>query len=115
MPSRNTHHLTWVSLTLDVEVSLHSCSNKTQPLLLTLDEGYLLAAAPPDLELGVAPLSPPVPEQPPLLGCNVARPGCRAWPQTWGSSSWPILSTAFKLSCCVAISLRLKDKNILCD
>ena len=37
-----------------------------QPLLLILDEGYLLTAAPPDLERGVAPLSPPV--QPLLLG-----------------------------------------------
>ena len=42
-------------------VSLHGCSCKAQPLLLTLDEGYLLSAAPPDLERGVAPLSPPVP------------------------------------------------------
>ena len=42
-------------------VSLHGCSSKAQSLLLTLDEGYLLTAAPPDLELGVAPLSPPVP------------------------------------------------------
>ena len=42
--SRNTYHLTWVSL--------------------TLDEGYLLTAAPPDLERGVAPLGPPVPAQP---------------------------------------------------
>ena len=42
-------------------VSLHSCSSKVQPLLLTLDEGYLLTAAPPDLEHGVAPLSPPAP------------------------------------------------------
>ena len=41
MSSCNTHHLTWVSL--------------------TLDEGYLLKVAPPDLESGVAPLSPPVP------------------------------------------------------
>ena len=39
-----------------------------QPLLLTLDEGYLLTATPPDLERGVAPLSPPTPMQPPLLG-----------------------------------------------
>ena len=31
-------------------VSLHSCSSKVQLLLLTLDEGYLLTAAPPDLE-----------------------------------------------------------------
>ena len=43
-----------------------------KPLFLTLDEGYLLTAAPPDLERGVAPLGPPVPVQPPLLGCGVA-------------------------------------------
>ena len=36
MPSRNTYHLTWVSLTLDV--------------------GYLFMASPPDLEHEVAPL-----------------------------------------------------------
>ena len=42
-------------------VSLHGCSSTAQLLLLTLDEGYLLTAAPPDLELGVAPLSPPAP------------------------------------------------------
>ena len=29
-------------------VSLHSCSSKVQPLLHTLDEGYLLTATPPD-------------------------------------------------------------------
>ena len=49
--SHNTYHLTWVSLTLDV--------------------GYLLTAAPPDLECGVAPLGPPEPAQLPLLGCGV--------------------------------------------
>ena len=37
-------------------VSLHSCSSKAQPLLLTLDEGYLLTAALPDLQHGIAPL-----------------------------------------------------------
>ena len=42
-------------------VSLHGCSSKVQPLLLTLHEEYLLTAAPPDLERGVAPLSPPGP------------------------------------------------------
>ena len=42
-------------------VSLHGCSSKALPLLLTLEEGYLLMAAPPDLEHGVAPLSPPAP------------------------------------------------------
>ena len=53
-------------------VSLHGCSSKAQPLLLTLDEGYLLTAAPPDLECGVASLGPPAPAQPPLLGHGVA-------------------------------------------
>ena len=63
--SRNSYRLTWVSLTLDVGyLSLHGCSSKAQPLLLTLDEGYLLTATPPDLERGVAPLGPPVPMQP---------------------------------------------------
>ena len=49
-------------------VSLHGCSREEQPLLLTLDEGYLLTAIPPDLEHGVAPLSPSATMQPPLLG-----------------------------------------------
>ena len=34
-------------------VSLHSCSSKAQPLLPTLDEGYLLTAAVPDLQRGI--------------------------------------------------------------
>ena len=42
-------------------VSLHGCSSKAQPLLLTLDEGYLLTAAVPDLQHGVAPPGPPEP------------------------------------------------------
>ena len=49
-------------------VSLHGRSSKAQPLLLTLDEGYLLMAAPPELERGVAPPGLPAPAQPPLLG-----------------------------------------------
>ena len=53
-------------------VYLHGCSRKAQPLLLTLDKGYLLTAAPSDLECGIAPLGPPAPEQPPLLGGGVA-------------------------------------------
>ena len=58
-------------------VSLHGCSSKAQPLLLTLDEGYLLTAALPDLQQGMAPLGPPAPVQPLLLGCGVAPPGYR--------------------------------------
>ena len=42
-------------------VSLHGCSSKVQPLLLTLDEGYLLTTALPDLQRGIAPLGPPAP------------------------------------------------------
>ena len=45
---------------------------QVQLLLLTLDEGYLLTAAPPDLECGVAPLGPPAPAQPLVLGRGVA-------------------------------------------
>ena len=48
-------------------ISLHGYSSKAQPLLLTLDEGYLLTTALPDLQRGIAPLGPPVPAQPPLL------------------------------------------------
>ena len=57
-------------------VPLYSCSGKAQLPLLTLDEEYLLMAVPPDLECGGAPLSLPVPEQPPLLGFGVAPLGC---------------------------------------
>ena len=82
-------------------VSLHGCSSKVQPLLLTLDEGYLLTATPPDLERGIAPLGPPAPTQPALLdvglllsaaapdlGCGLAPPGRCPWSQAGGSSSW---------------------------
>ena len=85
-------------------VSLFGYSSKVQPLLLTVDEGYLLTAAPPDLERGIAPLGPPVPSQPSLLGLGfllsaaapglgrgVAPPGRYPWPQMWGSYSWPVL------------------------
>ena len=74
-------------------VSLHSCSSKAQPLLLTLDEWYLLTAALPDLQRGIDPLGPPAPTQPLLLGHGVGPPGCHPWPRTWevwGSSSWPL-------------------------
>ena len=52
-------------------ISLHGCSSKAQLLLLTLDEEYVLTAVPPDLERGVAPLGPPAPVQPLLLGRGV--------------------------------------------
>ena len=54
-------------------VSLHVCSSKAQPLLLTLDKGCHLMAAPPELERGVASLSPPAPAQPEHLGTIPSR------------------------------------------
>ena len=51
-------------------VTLHSCSSKAQPLLLTLDKGYLLTATVPDLQRGIAPLGLPV----------------QQWPQDWKRS-----------------------------
>ena len=87
MPSCNTYHLTWVSLTLSVGYLFMAApakcspySSKVQPLLLTLDAGYLLTAALPDLQRGMASLGPPAPMQPLLLGCGVAPPGHRPWP-----------------------------------
>ena len=59
-------------------VSLHSCSSKVQLLLVTLNEGYLLTTASPDLERGRAPLGPPVPMQPLLLG---------GWNSSWAISN----------------------------
>ena len=43
---------------LGLGVSLHGCSSKAEPLLLTLDEGYLLTATLPDLQRGIDPLGP---------------------------------------------------------
>ena len=76
MPSCNAYRYLGFSY-VGRGVSLQGCSNKAQLLLLTLDEGYLLTAAPPDLERGIAPLGPPAPAQPPLLGRGVAPPGRR--------------------------------------
>ena len=55
-------------------VSLHGCSSKVQPLLLTLDEGYLLTATLPDLQLGIAPLGPPAPRSQGSLNVGLVLP-----------------------------------------
>ena len=97
-------------------VSLHSCSSKAQPLLLTLDEGYLLTATFPDLQSGIASLGPPVPAQPlllrllfpaaspglgrgwllpaaaPGLGLGVAPQGHHPWPRAQGGFYQPPLT-----------------------
>ena len=98
--------------------SLHCCSSKAQPLLLTLDEVYLLTAGVPDLQRRIAPLDPPVPAQPPLLrlllpavgpglrllpaaapglGLGVAPQGHCPWPQARGGFSRPLLT--FDVGC----------------
>ena len=58
-------------------VSLHGCSSKAQPVLLTLDEGYLLTAALPDLQCRIALLDPPASAS--LIG--------RSGPQRWTINS----------------------------
>ena len=68
-------------------ICLHGHPSKAQPLLLNLDEGYLLFAAPPDLERGIAPVGLPVPVQPLLRGHGVAPPSLRPWP--WHGVSPP--------------------------
>ena len=55
-------------------VSLHGCSSKAQPMLLTLDEGYLLTTAPPDLQRGID---------------SSSRPSCACAATAWGWSSRP--------------------------
>ena len=77
-------------------ISLHGCSSKVQLLLLTLDDGYLLTTTIPDLQCGLAPLGPPVPMQPLLLGLGVGPSGCLPWPWAWwrgvappGRRPWP--------------------------
>ena len=74
---------------LECGVSLHGCSSKAQLLLLTLDEGYLLTTAHPDLQRGKAPLGPPVPTKPLLLGHGVGPPGRRPWPWVLGRGVAP--------------------------
>ena len=91
-------------------VSLHGCSSKAQPLLLTFDEGYLLTAAIPDLQCGIAPLGSPVPAQPPLLGLLLlaagpglghglllpaATPGLVLGVAPQGHCPWPLAQGAF--------------------
>ena len=90
-------------------VSIHGCSSKTQPLLLTLDDRYLLTTALPDLQRGIAPLGPPVPEQPWLLGRGVGPPGHRPWPRAWGCSSW---ATIISFSKSVTVYLFCKQPDL---
>ena len=88
MPSCNTYRLTWVSLTLGM--------------------GYLLTAALPDLQRGIAPLGPPAPAQPGLLGRRVAPPTRHPWPRGWGLGYF-LLATAPDLGRWVSLLSRAPD------
>ena len=77
MPSRNTYPLTWVSLTLDAGC-FFTALQQSAAAAPYLGRGYLLTAAPPDLERGVVPLGPPATMQLLLLGCGVAPLGRRS-------------------------------------
>ena len=69
MPSCNIYHLTWVSLTLDVGYLFVASPAKCNHCSLPWTRGI---SSPPHPERGVAPLGPPAPTQPPLLGSGVA-------------------------------------------
>ena len=64
-----------------------------QPLILTLDKGYLLTATIPNLQHGIAPLGPPAPVQPPLLGHGLifraTAPGLGHGVAPCGPQPWP--------------------------
>ena len=106
-------------------VSLHDCSSKAQPLLLTLDEGYLLTASLPDLQSGIAPLGPPAPAQPWVLGRGVAPPSHRPWPRAWGHGvappgcrPWPPMwgssSQLFHMCVCVCVYIYIYIHTHIC-
>ena len=65
MPSCNTYCLTWVLLPWAWGISSQLLQQSTA-IAPYLDKGYLLTAALPDLQCGIAPLGPPAPAQPRL-------------------------------------------------
>ena len=81
-------------------LSLSGCSSKAQLLLLTLDEDYLLTAAPP--ESAVAPFGPPRARRSleVELLLSAAAPDL-----TWGSSSGPLL-------CCRSLALSVAAPDL---
>ena len=91
MPSCNIYHLTWVSLTLGVGNLFRAAPAKHSRCALPWTRGPLTATV-PDLQHGIAPLGPPVPAQPPLLGLRVALPGCSCVLAAWHSRLLPLTS-----------------------
>ena len=109
MPSYNTYHLTWVSFTLDMGYLFTAAPAKHNCCFLPWTRRYLLTAAPPDLEHGVAPLGPPVPTQPPLLGHVYISPI-----STWYFSRARTISLSVSFPQCLAqdVAYNKKFKNV---
>ena len=119
MPSCNTYHLTWVSLTLEVGYLFMAAPAKhslcsihwmmgisSQTPFLTLNvELFLLALLHPrsrrSLDTGLL-LSATTPD----LGLVVAHLSHGLWPQALGSSSWPLPLTS-NMGCQEAFNRRL--------
>ena len=91
MPSRNTYGLTWVSLTLGMGYlfRLLQQSAATAPYL-----GQGVSPHVEYLECGVAPLGPPAPTQPLLLGRGVAPHSHSCAIAVWRSRSPPLTATS---------------------
>ena len=80
MPSLNAYYLSGFSLALEVGYLFTAAPAKCSHCSLSWTMGISSLATPPDLEHGVAPLGPPAPKQPPLLGRGVTLLGCASVP-----------------------------------
>ena len=90
MPSGNTYHLTWVSLTLVMGYLFTSAPAKHSHCSLPWTRG-ISSRLLPDLACGIVPLDPPEPVQPLLLGRGVTYLSHHPRPRAWGTSSWQLL------------------------
>ena len=112
MPSCNTYHLTWVSLTLGVGYLFMAASAKHSHCSLPWMR-VIFTGAVPGLQRGVAPLGLPSPAQPllpglllpaaaPGLGLRVALQGHRPWPRARGGfSRLPLTSDVGRVICLI--------------
>ena len=91
MPSCNTYHLTWVSLTLDMGYLFTAAPRKhshcSLPWTRVSPQGH-----PSRLWTWSSFSRPSCAVQPPLLGHGVAPVGHRPWPRTWLLWAAPALS-----------------------
>ena len=110
MLSCNTYRLTWVSLTLGMGYLFTAAPAKCSHCSLPWTRGISSLPPFPDLQREIAPLGPPAPAQPPLLGCGVGPPGRHPWPQAWGSSplllplSLDLGSSSRPFLCCLSLA-----------